>query len=216
MGIQILLSDRYNNGNATRPTCVILDVKMRWCRNFFLRNNVPIFGFISSGAVDTAMMHAACKANANDMKPGETRILPGLPDCMALTYSDIIRPYQRGPNGLTKSEGNRLRELHCLGERGDYFKAFFINTCHQLEGPFLDYLANQVETPVFGIGPLLPETYWRSTETLICRDRDCRPSNGTKSNHKEDEILQWLDSKPSQSVIYISFGSKVGGKNTSN
>ncbi|GFP79338.1 UDP-glycosyltransferase 73c3 [Phtheirospermum japonicum] len=65
--------------------------------------------------------------------------------------------------------------------------ALLINTCDDLEGPFLEYLAAHVGKPVF---------------------RDSRPNR--ESNYTEDEVIQWLDLKPGRSVIYVSFGSEVG------
>lgn len=250
-GIEAFLSERYKNvPGKTRPGCVVMDSMMGWCKDIFMRENIPIFSFFTSGAVSTAMEHAAWKANANDMKPGETRLLTGLPDSMALRYSDTRRRDHIGPHGANESDHHGPGGRHGFGrgpgvrhgfghhgpwgrhgfgrgpggrhgfghrepgqapgwlEEGDDFKALLINTCHDLEGPFLDYLTNQVDKPIFGIGPLLPETYWLSTETFS-RDKDSRSSN-RKSNYTEDEVIEWLDSKPRQSVIYISFGSEVG------
>ncbi|XP_075518973.1 UDP-glycosyltransferase 73B5-like [Primulina tabacum] len=230
-GIEVFLSERYNNVPAkTRPGCVVMDSMMSWCKNIFIRENIPIFSFFTSGAVSAATEHAAWKADVNNMKPGETRLLTGLPDCVALRYSDTRRRNHRGPDGASESDHRGPGGRHGFGHRGpggrhgfghrepgqapgwleeaDDFKGLLFNTCQDLECPFLDYLANQVDKPVFGIGPLLPETYWLSTETFS-RDRDSRSSN-RKSNYTEDEVIQWLDSKPSRSVIYISFGSEVG------
>ncbi|XP_073144467.1 UDP-glycosyltransferase 89A2-like [Henckelia pumila] len=221
-GIQSFLSEKYHVPGKTRPGCVVMDFMMNWCKDIFLRESIPIFPFFTSGAVSTAMEYAAWKANADDMKPGETRLLTGLPDCVALRYADTRRrDHHRGPRGgVGESDHRGPVGRNGFGHREpgqaprwleeiDDFKALLINTCHDLEGPFLDYLANQIDTvPVLGIGPLLPETYWRTTETF-CRDRDSRSSN-RESNHTEDEIIRWLDSKPTQSVVYISFGSEVG------
>lgn len=85
--------------------------------------------------------------------------------------------------------------------------AILINTCDGLEAPFLKYLTGQVEKPVLGVGPLLPETFWKSIGSLV-HDRDSRPNRET--NYTEDEVIQWLDSKPRHSVIYVSFGTEVG------
>lgn len=35
--------------------------------------------------------------------------------------------------------------------------AIAIRTCYEIEGPFVEYLAQQYEKPVLLIGPLLPE-----------------------------------------------------------
>lgn len=85
--------------------------------------------------------------------------------------------------------------------------ALMINTCDDLERPFIEYIANHIKKPVWGVGPLLPEQYWKSTGSLL-HDRDVRSNR--KSSVTEDEVIQWLDSKPRGSVLYVSFGTEVG------
>ncbi|CAO2819733.1 unnamed protein product [Amaranthus hypochondriacus] len=82
-----------------------------------------------------------------------------------------------------------------------------MNTCHELEGQFLDYLTNHICKPIWAVGPLLPDEYWKPT-SLPVHDQDIRANK--QSNHTEQEVIQWLDSKPFGSVLYISFGSEVG------
>ncbi|KAL8498709.1 hypothetical protein ACS0TY_021876 [Phlomoides rotata] len=232
LGIESFLSERYKN---VRPGCVVMDVMMSWSKDIFKKANVPVVSFFTSGACATAMEYAAWKAHVDDMGPNETRILPGLPDCMALSYSDIKRRDHRrhegggGGRGRGRHEGGgRGGGRHEGGGRGggrpggmnfgpgqppswmeetEGSAALLINTCDDLEGPFLEYLMGQIEKPVFGVGPLLPETFWKPTNPVL-HDQDSRPNR--ESNYTEKEVIQWLDSKQSRSVIYVSFGSEVG------
>lgn len=216
-GIERFLTEKYRKDTGkTRPSCVVIDLMMSWCKEIFLRENIPIAFFFTCGAASTAMEHAAWKAQPQDMKPGETRVLTGLPDCVALKYSETKRRSQhggpppgkqehgkQGPDFGLRDPGQKPRWL----DDGDDAAALLLNTCQEMEGPFLDYISHQVNKPVFGVGPLLPDTYWNSIGKVV-HDRDSRSNR--KSNYTEDEISQWLDSKPSKSVIYIAFGSEVG------
>lgn len=85
--------------------------------------------------------------------------------------------------------------------------ALIFNTCDELERPFINFIANHIKKPVWGVGPLLPEQYWKSTGSLL-HDRDVRSNR--KSSVTEEEVTRWLDSKPRGSVLYISFGTEVG------
>ncbi|KAK6129922.1 hypothetical protein DH2020_036316 [Rehmannia glutinosa] len=212
-GIESFLSERYNNvpGRA-RPGCVVMDVMMSWSKDIFKRENIPIVSFFTSGACATAMEYAAWKAHVDDMGTNETRVLSGLPECMAMSYSDLKRREQRGggrggkPGGMNFGPPKPGQPPRWMDE-AEGSAAMLINTCDDLEGPFLEYLAGQIGKPVLGVGPLLPESYYKSTG-LVLHDRDSRPNR--ESNYTEDEVIQWLDSKPSRSVIYVSFGSEVG------
>lgn len=195
-----------------------MDVMMSWSKEIFKKANVPVVSFFTSGACATAVEYAAWKAHVDDMGPNETRILPGLPDSMAFSYLDLKRrDHHRGggggrgggrgrPGGMNFGPPKPGQPPRWM-EEAEGSAALLINTCDDLEGPFLEYLTGQIDKPVFGIGPLLPETFWNSSSS-IHHARDSRPNRD--SNYTENEVIQWLDSKPGRSVIYVSFGSEVG------
>ncbi|KAG6399430.1 hypothetical protein SASPL_140911 [Salvia splendens] len=218
-GIESFLSGRFEN---SPPAFVVMDVMMNWSKHIFKKANIPIVSFFTSGACAAAMEYAAWKAHVDNIGPDPARMLPGLPDSMALSYSDTRRQDRRrhelgggrgrGRGGGRGSDGANFGRPR-LGQHARWMDetegstALLINTCDALESPFLEYLTGQAEKPVFGVGPLLPGTFWKSIGSVV-RDRDSRPWRET--NYTEDEVIQWLDSKPGGSVIYVSFGSEVG------
>ncbi|RZR72782.1 hypothetical protein BHM03_00017093 [Ensete ventricosum] len=99
---------------------------------------------------------------------------------------------------------------HDLAET-DKAVALLFNTCDALERPFLEYVADAAKKPVWGIGPLLPSQFWSATGSVI-HDNAIRPKGGGDGDAaiaSETDVLEFLDSKPRGSVIYISFGSLV-------
>ncbi|KAL8266874.1 hypothetical protein R6Q59_004218 [Mikania micrantha] len=221
-GIKSFLSNR----SGTRPTCVVIDVMMSWSKEIFVDHRIPVASFSTSGAAFSAMAYGRWKAKIGDLKPGEIRELPGLPKEMAATYSDLFkgpRGRPQRPNRPAGDHANRNRGGPPRGSRGggppgpdqkprwvdevDGAVALLVNTCDKLERLFIDYLAEQTKIPVWGIGPLLPEKFWKSAGSIL-HDREMRSNR--KANYTEDEVFQWLESKPVGSVIYISFGSEVG------
>jgi len=184
----------------------------------FSRFGVPTVVFITSGACWAAVQHAAWVVRPGNMIPGEVRVLPGLPEEMVLKYSDLkqrrhwlpptAKEVEKGPpGGMKPPRGPPLPgEPAPWVEEVESSAAILINTCDDLERPFLDYVAKLTRKPVWGVGPLLPDQYWQSTDSLL-RDREIRPR---KANYTEDEIIEWLDQQPRGSVMYVSFGSEVG------
>ncbi|CAA2990879.1 UDP-glycosyltransferase 73B4-like [Olea europaea subsp. europaea] len=216
-GIESFINDRYKNTGRIRPLCVVMDVMMSWSKELFKKMEIPVVSFFTSGACSAAVEYAAWKAHIDDVKPGETRVLPGLPESMALSYSDLKRK-GRPPSQFPKSGPVGPPSGMNFGppgpgqppiwlEEADGSTALLINTCDDLEQPFLEYISIQIRKTVLGVGPLLPDKYWKSVESnsILHDSRSDR-----KSNYTEDKVVQWLDSKPSQSVIYVSFGSEVG------
>nr|GEV71542.1 UDP-glucosyl transferase 73B2-like [Tanacetum cinerariifolium] len=220
-GIKMFLSSRSED---KRPTCVIIDVMMSWSKEIFVDNKIPVVSFFTSGATFSALDYGRWKANVGDMKPGETRELPGLPEEMAATFAELNRgPRGRPGPGGRGGRGGRGGGRGGRGGRGggppgpgskprwvdevDGSVALLINTCDDLERVFIEYLGEEAKIPVWGVGPLLPEQYWKSVGSVL-HDSEMRSNH--KSNYSEDQVFQWLESKPIGSVIYISFGSEVG------
>ncbi|KDP33279.1 hypothetical protein JCGZ_13066 [Jatropha curcas] len=211
-GLESLLSTRTH---TDLPICAVVDVLivMDWTVKIFGKFKVPTIGFFTSGACSAAMELATWKYG------GDFRLLQGLPEHMALTESDLKRrpggPHGGGGGGGNSSSPGGPRKIGPPnpGERPPWVDdvkesiALMINTCDDLERPFIDYLANEVGKPVCGVGPLLPELYWKSAGSLV-RDGEIRSNR--KSNVTEDEVISWLDSKPKKSVLYVSFGSELG------
>ncbi|XP_027361818.1 scopoletin glucosyltransferase-like [Abrus precatorius] len=217
-GLEKILSE------STRPVCAIIDIMMNWSAHVFKKFQIPMVAFFTSGACSTAMELALWKVNPLELKPGETRLLPGFPQDMALTYSDLKQrphhppppPTHHGGAGFPpppSGAGQRRRGPPKHGDPPPWLEevqetvALMINTCHDLEHPFITYIANDIGKPVWGVGPLLPEQYWKSAGSLLL-DRDVQSNR--QSSVTEEEVIQWLDSKPRGSVLYVSFGSEVG------
>ncbi|BFG30838.1 hypothetical protein CerSpe_171120 [Prunus speciosa] len=297
VGLEKLLSTRYDNPDSAKPVCAVLDIITGWTAEIFKKFGIPTVAFFTSGACSAAMEYAMWKAQPLDINSGETRLLPGLPEEMALTLSDL-KQQSRGPplpihgggpppgagagfpppgpppsghsdglpppglppsghsdglppplgpgvdfpppgpppsghsDGLPPSLGpgvdfpphglpppfegpgqKRMGPPKPGGrppwlDEADRSIALMINTCDDLERPFIEYLVKQIGKPVWGVGPLLPEQYWKSDGSIL-RDGKLRTSN-RRSNVSEDEVIEWLDSKSNGSVLYVSFGSEVG------
>ncbi|KAL4570427.1 hypothetical protein LXL04_026079 [Taraxacum kok-saghyz] len=233
-GIKSFLSTR----SGVRPTCVVVDNMMSWCKEIFADLGIPVVSFSTSGATASAMGHGMWKAEVGNMKPGEIREIPGLPKEMFVTFADLSRGPRRRPQRRNRPPGDsanqdgstgpphRMRSGPRHGPRGGVgggsagpgdkprwvdevagSAALLINTCDNLERVFIEYMAEQTKLPVWGVGPLLPEQFWKSAGSIL-HDHEMRSNH--KSNYTEDEVFQWLESKPHESVIYISFGSEVG------
>ncbi|XWS38825.1 hypothetical protein CRYUN_Cryun19dG0163600 [Craigia yunnanensis] len=223
--------------NATQPACAVIDIMMDWTGDIFKKFKIPTVGFFTSGACSAALEYAMWKARAVDIEPGETRLLPGLPEEMALTDSDLQHGPPPGPlphglggfgfrcgppgpsppghgflPGPSGGPGPKKMGPPQPGGQPPWMEAsndsvaLMLNSCNDLEGPFLDYLGFEIGKPVWGVGPQLPQQFWKSSD-LLPRDREIQASK--QSNVTEDEVRVWLDSKPHGSVLYMSFGSEV-------
>ncbi|GAA0153168.1 transferase [Lithospermum erythrorhizon] len=216
-GVEEFLTERFTGSGRVRPVCAIVDVMMQWSREIFVKLGIPIASFFTSGACNSAMEYAKWKADADSINPGETRVLPGLPENMSFSFADVKRNHRRiggreagkpGPDEPGGSPGERRHgpKKTPWWEDVEESMALLFNTCDDLEGVFIQYIGDQIGKPVKGVGPMLPEQYWNSAGSVV-RDHEVRSNR--KADATEDEVMEWLNSKPKQSVIYISFGSEV-------
>ncbi|XP_059660065.1 scopoletin glucosyltransferase-like [Cornus florida] len=217
LDLEAHLTSRLTGPDSARPLCAVIDFQMGWTKHVFWKFDIPVISFFTFGACAAAMEWGAWKADAGKLNPGDFRTIPGLPEEMRVTHSDIKgRP--RGPPPPEKSgpvrppggggggpkPGSQPPWVPLIeGSIGLMF-----NTCDDIERPFIDYMINQMEMPVWGVGPLLPDQYWQSSDSLI-RDREIRQPK-RQTNYTEDELIHWLDSKPRGSVLYVAFGSETG------
>lgn len=213
--LENLISTRLENPDSSPPLCAIVDVLliMSWTNDVFEKFGIPTVGFFTSGACSAAMEYAAWKAEVLDLKPGEFRLLPGLPDEMAITISDLKRrPLPPRPSGPPGSEPRRRGPAAPGCEPGwveitAQSIALVINTCDDLESPFIDYMGREAKKPVWGMGPLFSEDYWASSGSLVHDSKIRRTVRQT--NVTEENVIQWLNTKPRGSVLYVAFGSSV-------
>ncbi|KAK3429753.1 hypothetical protein EUGRSUZ_E01244 [Eucalyptus grandis] len=213
------LEKRAAGGEPPGVLCAVVDFQVGWTKEVFWKFDVPVVSFVTFSACAAAMELGAWKAQASDVRPGEARLIPGLPEEMAIVHSDLKRkpfgPPRGGPPGPGPKPGGGGGGPPKPGGRPPWVPevegsiGLMFNSCGDLEQPFLDYMGDQMEMPVWGIGPLLPEQYWKASGGAPISDRAIR-QHGRESSCTEDEVVQWLDGKPRRSVLYVAFGSEVG------
>ncbi|KAL5777192.1 hypothetical protein ACOSP7_010118 [Xanthoceras sorbifolium] len=130
---------------------------MGWIKKgVFSKFSIPMICHFTFGTCATALEWGAWKCQAFDIKTGEIRPILRLAEEMALTYSDLKRK-SSGP--LRGREGG----LPKLGDRPPWVSkiegsvTLMFNTCDDLDGPFIKYMANQMGMLAWGVGPLLSE-----------------------------------------------------------
>ncbi|XP_031114670.1 anthocyanidin 3-O-glucosyltransferase 5-like [Ipomoea triloba] len=111
-----------------------------------------------------------------------------IPGCMPVRPEDMVDP-------LMDRDDQQYREYVNLGIEYTQFDGLLVNTWEELEPNTIkalrenEELRGVVKVPIYPIGPLK-----RSVESK--NEGDGR-----------DEILEWLDRQPAESVLYLSFGS---------
>ncbi|KAI8538331.1 hypothetical protein RHMOL_Rhmol09G0094300 [Rhododendron molle] len=72
----------------------------------------------------------------------------------------------------------------------------------EVEVSGMEILRKYIGKPVWSIGPLLPPAMLNSNSSALTQH------SGKESGISTQKCVEWLDSKPKSSVVYISFGSQ--------
>ncbi|GLJ48477.1 hypothetical protein SUGI_1023280 [Cryptomeria japonica] len=115
-----------------------------------------------------------------------------------LEYIPSMPPLRSGDLPWLYSGEYMFKRSIRMGEDIKQVKWILSNSFYELEAGVVEELSREVR--VFPIGPLIPDEF--------LEDDKRRTSRVLPSFWADDvECLEWLDKQPTQSVIYVSFGS---------
>ncbi|KAJ4850687.1 hypothetical protein Tsubulata_027913 [Turnera subulata] len=149
---------------------------MRWLVDVFSHNHIPITGFFTSSAFSTAMEYDA--STQDDKSVGLLGCLPGW------GFAGV------GPKVIGLSEPGDHPPWMGFTKK---FMGAMINTVDDLERPYVEDLAKKLKLRVWPVGPLLPREYFSLVGTAV-----------RSSNEGEASVIDWLDSRPRRSVLFVS------------
>ncbi|GLJ07884.1 hypothetical protein SUGI_0076140 [Cryptomeria japonica] len=187
---------------AAPPVCVVFDSFMGWARQSAEKFSISCVEFNPVGAFGASATNSAARSIMQRVleKQGE--------DCLVLSL-DLPRPVRFKRNEINQDywspdEMNPITKfvLPMLQIVSKGVSGMLLNTFKELESDYVEHLRNLTGKPVWAIGPLLPMSYFGGAGNKLS-------TRGKMADIPADELLQWLDSQKTASVVYVSFGSVV-------
>ncbi|KAA8533094.1 hypothetical protein F0562_033373 [Nyssa sinensis] len=175
--------------------CVVYDSFLPWALDVAREHGIYGAAFFTNSAAVCAIF---CRIHYGLLalpvkKEDMPLLLPGLPPLNSLDLPSFIKTPESHPAYLAM----KLSQFSNL-EKADWV---FDNTFEVLEGEVVK--ATSELWPAKLIGPMVPSAY------LDGRIKDDRGYGASLWKPLGDECIEWLETKPCQSVVYISFGSMV-------
>ncbi|KAI3938982.1 hypothetical protein MKW92_026964 [Papaver armeniacum] len=129
------------------------------------------------------------EAISADADPHSPFVIPGLPDKIEMTIAQLPDNFKVKNVFSEMMEKVRESELNSYG--------VLVNSFYELEPAYAEHYRNILGRKTWHIGPV----------SLRNTDTSDKAQRGKKSTIDEHYVLNWLNSKEPNSVLYVSFGS---------
>ncbi|PSR95035.1 UDP-glycosyltransferase [Actinidia chinensis var. chinensis] len=167
------------------PSVIVYDTLLAWMVGVGNRRNIPVASLWATPAlaftvlqhVDLMVQNGHFPVNLSEKGKEQIDYIPGIPPMRIEDLSTIFTG-----NGQVM---HRLREAISLVPKTQYL---LFTTIYELESHTIDALRNIIPIPIYSIGPAIP--YFN-----------------LKDNDNDNNHVQWLNSQPKSSVLYVSQGS---------
>lgn len=191
------LSELIASAGPHRYTGVVYTIILTWVADVARRHRLPYaLLWIQNAAMFSIYYHyfngySEIIDECDENDPEWSVKLPSLPPLRAGEIPSFISSFtlHAAAWGLLKEQFEELQRE----ERGHAF--VLVNSFDSLENEVLQYLKSRFN--ILTVGPLLPPSYLESSSTFMI----------DMFKRSEANYAAWLDSKPNNSVVYVSFGS---------
>ncbi|GAB2242571.1 hypothetical protein Droror1_Dr00019346 [Drosera rotundifolia] len=189
--LRSFIEDQIIGKTGHAPLCVVADVFFGWAVGLAKSLGSVGITFSTCGAYGTAA-YISMWEHLPHRHPSHDGFfaLPGFPQKPQFHVTQITKFLRAADGSDSRSRFFKSQISHAMGSSG-----WLVNTVEEMEPLGLSILRNYLRLPVWPIGPMLPSTMLS----------DSRLSN---QDSPREECMKWLDGQPTDSIVYISFGSQ--------
>ncbi|RZS29203.1 hypothetical protein BHM03_00062933 [Ensete ventricosum] len=174
-----------------RPSCIISDMFLPWTADAARRLGIPRLVFHGMGFFPLCVLDSLDRhVTGSNTRFGDSDVVvvPGLPHPVSMKRSQLHDSVE------TRNDFSAFMERITESEIGSH--GAVVNSFYEMEADYVDHYRDVIGRKAWHIGPV----------SLWNRDADeLAGGRGASDNYRT--ILTWLDSKPSNSVVYVCFGS---------
>ncbi|GLJ52981.1 hypothetical protein SUGI_1128490 [Cryptomeria japonica] len=198
--LQMKSAEDQIQNSPSPPVCLISDMFTSWVHKSGAKFGLPTVVFQTSGAFAMSVMHSFMKHTPHKNVEGDDEYfqVPDLPFDFQLRKSDL--PFIMRDPDMNPMQSFVTEEI----DRSMEGSGLIFNTFYELDSLGVDHIKRLTKRPVWSIGPILPKKIFDAEGV----ERATRDSRGKAADISEADCLQWLDSRNSNSVIFVCFGSQ--------
>ncbi|MCL7041278.1 hypothetical protein MKW94_006309 [Papaver nudicaule] len=172
------------------PDFIVADMFFHWATESASKFGIPRFVFHGTNIFCQCVEYSLNLYKPyEDIADAETFVVPGLPDKIEMNMQQVPDHFKLETPFTEMSYKIRDSETKSYG--------VLVNSFYELEPAYADYYRNVMGRKAWQIGPV----------SLRNRNTVDKAQRGKQSAIDEHHVLNWLDSKEPNSVLYICFGS---------
>lgn len=185
--------------DGSPPLCIISDVFMGWANEVANSCATVNIAFSTGGAYGTAAYMSMWQYLPHRRADSDYFTIPGFPDSTSPFHTTQLHRFLRNADGT--DSWSRFFQPTIANSLNSF--GWLCATAAEIEPLGVTVLTDYTKRPVWCIGPLLPKG-------LLARkpSRVIGKHTGREPGVSPEKCIEWLDSKPENSVVYISFGSQ--------
>ncbi|XP_071908341.1 UDP-glycosyltransferase 73D1-like [Coffea arabica] len=184
--------EQYLQEHKHPPSCIISDKCMSWTSQTARKFQVPriIFHGMCCFSLLSAHNIKLYKSHLSVRSAAEPFVIPGMPMHVQITKAQLPGSFVALPDLDDVRDQMRDAELSSYG--------VVVNTFAELENCCVEKYRKATDKKVWCIGPV-----------SLCNKHNLdKFERGNKSSIDEEQCLEWLDSRKSESVLYACLGSQ--------
>ncbi|XP_062159017.1 UDP-glycosyltransferase 89B2-like [Alnus glutinosa] len=185
--------------HSSPPVAIISDFFLGWTHHLACELGVPRLVFSPSGAFGLSVGFSISRDPPKNDDPENINFLvslPRIPNSPVYPWWQVPQHFRIGQEGDPDWDFYRNNMLANIASWG-----LVLNSFAELEGVYIEHLKRELgKDRVWAVGPVLPPVDGDSEEPV---------NRGGASSVPCHEVMTWLDSRPTDSVVYVCFGSRV-------
>ncbi|KAH7550525.1 hypothetical protein ACOSP7_024103 [Xanthoceras sorbifolium] len=178
-------------------TAIIGDIEVRWAIGLGNRRNIPVAAFWTMSISFFSMLYHFDQLSREGHSPFDLlERVDYMSGISSLEMADLKTVFDKNDQRVMQLA------LDCIS-RVPKSQYLLFTSIYDLESQVTNTLRESLSFPVYPIGPAIPYPELK------------RKSSGSNSGDKADpDYIQWLDSQPEDSVLYVSLGSFLSVSST--
>ncbi|KAF3438993.1 hypothetical protein FNV43_RR17268 [Rhamnella rubrinervis] len=190
-GMQLLQKPIEQLIHDVRPDCIVADMFFPWSLQVATELGIPRLAFRGTGYFSLCAEHCMRIHEPHKSTDSDVVLLPGFPHKIEMLTSQLPE--------WSRTTTNFTRSMDIMRESEENSYGMLVNSFHELEDAYEEYFKTIMGLKAWSIGPV---SLWMNRDVL---DKAERHNLADGDGH--NDVMEWLNSKNLNSVLYVNFGS---------